>query len=169
MTLKFYSNRGPNGYLSNFFGAIFEVQGIQYPSVEHFYQSMKSDDPAVQLQIRSALTPGIAKRWGGQIECRPDWEDEVGTPALREMFRDQHGYMLDLTKDHMMFMGLTHKFSQRRELRSKLLDTGDVELIENAPKDAYWGSGKNGTGLNKLGRMLMFIRARERSEVPSMK
>jgi predicted NAD-dependent protein-ADP-ribosyltransferase YbiA (DUF1768 family) len=30
--------------------------------------------------------------------------------------------------------------------------------VENAPGDYYWGIGKNGTGLNKLGKILVSVR-----------
>jgi ribA/ribD-fused uncharacterized protein len=160
--IKFYSTAKAYGFLSNFHVAIFSVQGVQYPSCEHWYQSMKSDDPDVQLRIRSAPTPGMARRWGQQIEIRPDWDQEVGTPTLQDMFRDQDGVILEKVKDHIMFTGLVQKFTQRRELRKSLLDTGDALLVENSgSRDSYWGNGSDGRGLNKLGRMLMYIRAVE--------
>ena len=161
--IKFFGNKGPHAYLSNFYPRIFTVQGNQYASNEHWYQSMKSLDPETQFRIRAAATAAQAKRWGGQIRIREDWNELVGTPALRAFYHDAKGDLLERTKDHYMFMGLTQKFTQLRDLRERLLDTGDEELVENAPKDPYWGCG-DGSGLNKLGRMLMVIRARERSQ-----
>ena len=32
-------------------------------------------------------------------------------------------------------------------------------LFENAPSDYYWGCGQTGTGKNRLGRLLMELRA----------
>ena len=32
-------------------------------------------------------------------------------------------------------------------------------LVENAPNDYYWGCGKDGSGKNMLGQLLMKLRA----------
>lgn len=34
----------------------------------------------------------------------------------------------------------------------------DAVLTEDAPMDRYWGAGKDGGGLNKLGKLLMQVR-----------
>ncbi len=39
-----------------------------------------------------------------------------------------------------------------------LLATGDEDIIESAPTDTYWGVGRDGTGLNKLGKIIARIR-----------
>lgn len=51
------------------------------------------------------------------------------------------------------------KFQAHADLRATLLDTGDEELVENAPGDYYWGCGADGSGKNMLGRILMEVRA----------
>ena len=57
-----------------------------------------------------------------------------------------------------MYKCLRSKFSAP-ELREKLLDTGDAELIEgNWWNDTTWGVC-NGVGENRLGKLLMQIRA----------
>lgn len=162
MTIKFNS-RSQHAFLSNFYVRIFQIQGVQYPSNEHAYQSFKTEDPDAQFRIRVADNPAQAKRWGRQIKIRADWNELVGTPALRAVYQDAKGDILERTKDHYMFMGLTQKFTQLRDLRSKLLETGEEELVENT-KNSYWGCGEDGAGVNKLGRMLMVIRARERAQ-----
>ena len=48
------------------------------------------------------------------------------------------------------------------ELRELLLGTGEEELAEAAPTDFYWGVGRDGTGQNRLGHLLMRIRAKLR-------
>jgi predicted NAD-dependent protein-ADP-ribosyltransferase YbiA (DUF1768 family) len=79
------------------------------------------------------------------------------------MYQDVRGDIVERTKDFYMFWGLTQKFTQLRDIRARLLGTGDEELVEHS-KDPYWGDAKDGSGLNKLGRMLMVIRARERTK-----
>ena len=46
-----------------------------------------------------------------------------------------------------------------------LREDWDEEIVENAPGDYYWGSGADGTGKNKLGKLLMDIRAMLRAPV----
>lgn len=74
---------------------------------------------------------------GRSVHIRPDWEEiKVQT-------------MLDLLKC---------KF-QDPELKQKLLDTGDEELVEyNTWGDNFWGRTMEGFGLNMLGKLLMEVR-----------
>lgn len=55
------------------------------------------------------------------------------------------------------------KFRAHADLRAELLATGDEELIENAPGDYYWGCGADGSGKNRLGQILMEVRAELRA------
>ena len=43
-------------------------------------------------------------------------------------------------------------------LRAALLNTGDAIIEEAAPYDGKWGTGRNGKGLNLLGKCLMEVR-----------
>lgn len=61
------------------------------------------------------------------------------------------------------------KFSQNEDLKSKLLATGDRELVEASPRDRIWGIGfgaksanamRHRWGLNLLGKALMEARKR---------
>lgn len=167
MTIKFYGKSNPNySFLSNFHTAIFELQGHQWASVEHFYQAMKSTDPEVQAEIRATPLASFAKKLGQVCKVRDDWEHPVGTEHMHALFTDQHGIVVHTVKDHFMFQGLTAKFTQRKELRDALLLTGDHELVEDSPTDTYWGIGKDGTGQNKLGRMLQLVRSRLPNHIP---
>lgn len=51
------------------------------------------------------------------------------------------------------------KFETHPEIRAILLVTGEDEIVENAPGDYYWGCGKDGSGRNMLGKILMETRA----------
>ena len=57
-----------------------------------------------------------------------------------------------------MFRAVLKKFKTHDKLKELLLSTGVQEIVENAPGDYYWGIGKNGTGLNKLGKILVSVR-----------
>ena len=68
----------------------------------------------------------------------------------------------EAVKDEVMRAAVGRKFETHADIRAVLLGTGDEELVENAPGDRYWGCGADGTGLNKLGHILMEVRARLR-------
>ena len=65
----------------------------------------------------------------------------------------------DTYRIEVMFKALREKFSiKNRDLRKKLIATGTAKLAEASPYDDYWGTGKSGTGLNKLGELLEIVR-----------
>lgn len=140
MAIYFYSTVDRYGALSNFAGGGVEMDGKWWPTVEHYFQAQKFHDEAYREKIRGARNPGQAKSLGSSraIPLRPDWEE---------------------VKDEIMYQACLKKFQTHPETRELLLSTGDEELVENAPGDYYWGCGKTGTGLNKLGHILMRIRS----------
>lgn len=73
-----------------------------------------------------------------QHKLRPDWED---------------------VKDAIMLKAVKAKFLQHHQLKKALLETGDATIIQNNPNDDYWADGGDGTGKNKLGLILMHVRA----------
>ena len=133
--VKFYGYKHP---LSNFYESNFRIGTFIYPTVEHFYQSQKSDDHYERLDILMADSPKEAKQMGRDIETpRENWEEK------RLIY---------------MWKGIHAKFTQNKNLKKYLLDTKDAELIENSPVDPFWGRGKDWEGENKLGKMLMMLR-----------
>jgi diaminohydroxyphosphoribosylaminopyrimidine deaminase/5-amino-6-(5-phosphoribosylamino)uracil reductase len=71
-------------------------------------------------------------------QVRPDWE----------------GLKIDV-----MYRALKCKFSIYPHLQSMLLSTAGSVLVEASPHDLFWGGGREGEGLNYLGRLLMLIRS----------
>ncbi len=63
-----------------------------------------------------------------------------------------------------MYDGLKLKFNTHKELKIKLMDTGDKKLIEHTTNDSYWADGGDGTGKNRLGVLLMKLRAEFKKE-----
>lgn len=65
-----------------------------------------------------------------------------------------------------MYQIIKDKFTRNPDLRKKLLETGNEELIEgNWWHDTYWGVDiKTGKGQNKLGKILMKVREELRKE-----
>lgn len=125
-------------FLSNFFRVKIIIDGLEYKSTEHYFQSMKFADPKIREQIRNTPTPSVAKKIAKKFRKREDWYEislDVMERALRVKF--------DIP-----------------ELRKKLLDTDDMYLQEgNRWDDTFWGVDlKTGKGENHLGRLLMKIR-----------
>nr|XP_034888500.1 riboflavin biosynthesis protein PYRR, chloroplastic isoform X2 [Populus alba] len=151
----FYKTWDPYGAFSNF-----SPHPIQMPdgsgayatwsSVEHYYQAHKFmgvDEPMAKdcvEKIKSAKSPEEAARMGRSMQkqrpdlVRSDWE----------------GLKIDV-----MYRALKCKFSIYPHLQSMLLSTAGSVLVEASPHDLFWGGGREGEGLNYLGRLLMLIRS----------
>ena len=62
-----------------------------------------------------------------------------------------------------MLRAVRAKFAQHVDLAALLLATGDALIVERARRDSYWGAGADGSGANKLGQILMIVRAELRA------
>ncbi len=143
MTIYFYNTQGAYGCFSNFSPHGFELDGVYWPTSEHYFQAQKFAGTEHAEQIRKAASPMVAARMGRSRKrpLRPDWEN---------------------VKDDVMRRAVLRKFETHADIRASLLGTGSGEIIENAPGDYYWGCGKDGSGQNKLGQILMEVRERLR-------
>jgi ribA/ribD-fused uncharacterized protein len=65
----------------------------------------------------------------------------------------------EYAKDEIMYQAVLQKFKTHPALADLLVSTVVQDIVENAPGDYYWGCGKDGTGLNKLGNILMRVRS----------
>lgn len=141
MTIFFYGARQkPYGCFSNFSPHGFELDEAWWPTSEHYFQAQKFAGTPFVDQIRQVPTPNEAAKMGRRrsLSLRPDWEE---------------------IKDQVMLQGVLRKFETHADIRAVLLSTGEELLVENAPRDYYWGCGADGSGQNKLGQVLMMIRA----------
>ena len=132
------SFEGPYRFLSNFWPAEVEFEGHVYPTVEHAYQAAKFTDNTMRERVAAAPTPGEAKHIAHTATTqRANW---------------------DTAKFQVMEICVKYKFTHHDDLRAKLLDTGDAELIEgNTWGDQIWGVYRD-QGDNRLGKLLMKIR-----------
>lgn len=124
-------------FLSNFHPCRLDYDGLSFTSVESAFQAAKTTDIETRRQFVD-LTPGQSKRLGRQVVLRQDWED-IKLSVMEDLLRQ--------------------KFSDKNpELKQKLLDTDNAELIEgNWWNDKFWGVCL-GEGENNLGKLLMKIR-----------
>ncbi|MDO7847101.1 NADAR family protein [Hymenobacter sp. M29] len=111
--------------LSQWWVADFKIDGLNYPSTEHWMMAEKArlfENEATLARILAATSPAEAKKLGREI---------VGfVPEVWEA----HKYEIVKT-------GNLHKFSQNRELLKFLLSTNDRVLVEASPVDTIWGIG----------------------------
>jgi N-glycosidase YbiA len=141
--INFYTTKSEFGFLTNFARHPLLAFGRMWMTSEHAYQAqkfagMKQEDYDA---VHSAINPMAAAIVGRDTNraCRPDW-DEI--------------------KDDVMRYVVLEKFMQNPDIKLKLLETGDRILVEHDTKrhDKYWGDGGDGTGLNRLGCILMEVR-----------
>lgn len=60
---------------------------------------------------------------------------------------------------YAMARSIVYKFRSNTDLLQNLIDTYPSELQEVNPRDYYWGVGKDDSGKNILGELLMILRA----------
>jgi ribA/ribD-fused uncharacterized protein len=144
-TIHFYGTRADYGCFSNFYAAPIRLKGKTWRTSEHYFQAQKFAGTDREEEIRQAKSPTVAARMGRSRKhpLRRDWES---------------------VKDAVMREVVLAKFTQHDDLRAILLGTGDALLVEHTEKDNYWGDGGDGSGKNRLGHILMSVRAELRRQ-----
>ena len=130
--------RGAFDFLSNFYPARVEFEGVAYETAETAFQAQKCLDAAERAAF-APLSAAKAKSRGRKVRLRPDWES---------------------VRDELMERIVRAKFEQHPELAARLVSTGEMPLVEgNAWHDVYWGVDVDtGEGENHLGKILMKVR-----------
>lgn len=141
MTIYFFHPDEEYGFLSNYSNHGIKMEGRYWNTVEHYYQAQKFIDGNIQDDIWSAKSPDKAKR-------------------IAHNFKEHINVDWNKIKDEVMFKAVLKKFETHEDLCRLLIATGDNELVENSDSDFYWGCGWNGTGQNKLGKILMEVKER---------
>ncbi len=141
--------------LSQWWPAPFTVDGVRYPTAEHWMMAGKArlfGDERSAAQVLAAGHPNQAKALGRQVR---GFDEELWA---------RHRW--DLVVE-----GNVAKFGQHPALRDFLLGTGSRVLVEASPLDRVWGIGlaadderaadpARWQGLNLLGFALMETRSR---------
>lgn len=146
--ILFYHKHEPHYGFTNFSNHPVWYQGRVYPTSEHLFQSFKflKHRPSLAEHIRTCSDrPSVAfseaRRF--QPEVRKDW------------------MAVNIEK---MDKALWYKFTQHQDLQDELLSTGEADLVEDSDKDAFWGVGADGSGRNELGKALVRLRAKLRTD-----
>jgi N-glycosidase YbiA len=143
LSIYFYKVDAPYGCFSNFSPHAINLEGKNWSTVEHYYQAHKFQGTKLEYlmaEIHAVSTPELAAKIGrtAQYQPHPDW---------------------DLRKCELMYRAVRQKFSQHLDIQQILLDTLEIEIIEDSPIDYFWGCGIDRTGANQLGQILMQVRA----------
>ncbi|MEZ0297673.1 MAG: NADAR family protein [Candidatus Methylacidiphilales bacterium] len=138
--IRFYSTNAPFGEFSNFADYPVVIDGLKWPTSEHYFQACKFTHEDYQERIRLARTADKAARLGRSRSVRI------------------HRNWLKMRNDAMR-RAVRAKFQQYASLQALLLSTGDATIVEHTINDSYWGDGGDGRGRNMLGRILMEVRA----------
>jgi ribA/ribD-fused uncharacterized protein len=142
-----------NKYLSNMHDAPMQINGITFPTVEHYFQWSKANlfgDKEMETKILKTTSPKSVKTYGKKVK---DFKEDVWAEK----------------KDDIMRTALKAKFVQHPDLRAKLLETGTRPIAEADPRDKYWAIGTSADtskakdpakwpGKNVLGKMLETLR-----------
>jgi ribA/ribD-fused uncharacterized protein len=145
---------GP-GCLSQWWLAEFTVDGVAYPTAEHWMMAAKArlfGDGEGLAAVLAAKSPSAAKAAGRKVR---DFDEQKWAAARYDI----------------VVAGNLAKFGQHDALREFLLGTGDRVLVEASPYDRVWGIGMGPAnpdvahplkwrGLNLLGFALMDVRER---------
>ena len=145
MAIYFYKINEAYGCFSNFSHYGFELDGKWWMTSEHYFQAQKFHNTKYEEMVRLLDNPMKAAEMGRDrnLPLRKDWEE---------------------VKDDVMEKAVLEKFKQNKEIREVLLSTDKESIVEKTTDDYYWGCGKDGSGQNKLGKILMRVREKLRSE-----
>ena len=139
MVICFFSQSETHREFSNFAPFAIDLDGAWWATVD-YYRAQKFTNADLPQSIRQAERPIIAKTLAdaNKAAIRPHWE---------------------AIKDEVMYRAVRRKFELRPALKAVLLATGEEDIAEANPADNYWGTGRDSTGLNKLGKIMSRIRA----------
>ena len=144
--IEFYKEFGELGYLANYADYGFYKNGIYYKTVEHYYQAMKFPEGEIREKIIKAKTPKEASNIG----------------------RDKNNIRIDnfkRIKNKVMYDGILEKFRQNRNIAYKLIETRNEKIAEATIDEYYWGIGKDKTGENNIGKILVKVRKQIKKEI----
>jgi ribA/ribD-fused uncharacterized protein len=159
-----------SGWASQWYPAPFtgevEISGahetLHFPTTEHWmmlHKALLFDDVEIARQILQVNSTG--KKAMSSVK------------ALGRKVKNFDDAVWAKNREQIVLKGNLLKFRQNKELKEKLLATGEGTIVEASPRDRIWGIGfgeKNALecfdkwGSNLLGKVLMNARAELREE-----
>ncbi len=127
-------------YLSPFSAHRIAIWGEVFATVEHAYQAARILPGPEREAIKQTGSPMDAWREGQKYKHNP---------ALADPNFDKDAVMEELFRA---------KLAQHADIAEILKESGDRELLKVYPTDYYWGTGADGSGENKMGKLWMKLR-----------
>lgn len=126
--------------LDNFSSFKVEVDGYLYASLEEAYQSslFLPDYPEIAEQIKNSHSAHEAQKIMQKNIEKVKYTNQQQLIIMEKLLR--------------------LKLEQNPYVLKKLLETNDYYIVEDSPKDNYWGWGINRDGRNQLGKIWMKLR-----------
>ena len=126
--------------LDNFSSFKVKVDGYLYASLEEAFQSLLflPDYPEISEQIKNSYSAHEAQKIMQHNIDKVKYTNEEKLCLMEKLLR--------------------LKIEQNPYVLKKLLETKDYLIVEDSPKDSYWGWGPNRDGENQLGKILMKLR-----------
>ncbi len=149
----FHNPDEENGYLSNWYPSRFQINGIEFSSMEQYMMYKKATcfkDNDIAKRILNSTDVAYIKALGRQVK---NYNDSYWS-GIRQI---------------VVYEGLLAKFTQNEDLKKMLIGTENNILAECAVKDRIWGIGlsmkaperfepEKWQGQNLLGYTLMMAR-----------
>eukprot|EP01061_Rhynchopus_euleeides_P033928 TRINITY_DN574_c0_g1_i1.p1 TRINITY_DN574_c0_g1~~TRINITY_DN574_c0_g1_i1.p1 ORF type:complete len:1827 (+),score=747.77 TRINITY_DN574_c0_g1_i1:557-5482(+) len=152
-------------------GCLVDDNGVQYNSIDHYYQASKFPESELRSSIIDAPTASVALLIGQARNCNPpmrsDWDAVVDPETIPLRYRKVILAVAETVqvRTRVMVEAIRMKFGihdkiydHHRTLRS----TGSTYLLLDDREDnmsaVFWGTGPTNTGLNMYGMLLMAAR-----------
>lgn len=129
-------------FLSNFYPTSLKIWNMNFSCAEAAFQAAKF-----------LHQPEIAVRFT-YLDGEEAWK------LAQKLSYQQRGDWYQV-REKIMLEVLQRKFQQHEELAELLLATGEAYLVEHTSRDAFWADGGDGAGKNRLGDLLMQVRAEQ--------
>jgi hypothetical protein len=149
----FHNPDEENGYLSNWYISEFKIDSIKFSSMEQY------------MMYKKAIVFNDNKIAKAILETT----DVSKIKALERQVSNYNDTYWNGVRQNIVYKGLLEKFSQNKDLKKRLLNTGNDILAECAVQDKIWGIGlsikdvnrwdmEKWRGQNLLGFALMMVR-----------
>jgi len=126
--------------LDNFSSFKVKVNGYLYSSLEEAFQSMLflPDHKEISEQIKNSYSAHEAQKIMHENINKVKYSNKEKLVLMEKLLR--------------------LKIEQNPYVLKKLLETKNYTIVEDSPKDNYWGCGINREGENNLGKLWMKLR-----------
>ena len=126
--------------LDNFSSFKVKVNGYLYSSLEEAFQSMLflPDHKEISEQIKNSYSAHEAQKIMHENINKVKYSNKEKLVLMEKLLR--------------------LKIEQNQYVLKKILETENYTIVEDSPKDNYWGCGINREGENNLGKLWMKLR-----------